>query len=228
MSPSGSATGRAPQLPAADRGVQDRRHRPRSRRRLDLQAGRRVPSRRRPAARSVGRAGVCHRPVHQELRSGVPGRSRHRGVRARHVSPREPLLALPDDRGRNLRRDGVGPARLLRLVDSEADQLERSGRDGRGDAHPEVAQQPVLEPVHDPVHGEFLAVRPGVLDDRRLADVDDLLDDVQLAQPVESTLVGKRGELLRVLLSDVHDMPEPVVDEPVPWPSSAARTPPQP
>ena len=37
--------------------------------------------------------------------------------------------------------------------------------------HAEIAQEPVLEPVDDPVDGEVLATRPGVLDDRGLADV---------------------------------------------------------
>jgi hypothetical protein len=59
--------------------------------------------------------------------------------------------------------------------------------------------------------------RPRVRHDRRPADVHHLRGDVQLAEPREALLVaGERGELRLVLLADVHHMPQPVVDEPVP------------
>ena len=54
-----------------------------------------------------------------------------------------------------------------------------------------LAEQPVVQPVHEPVDRDLLAPSPGVADDRRLADVLDLVDDVQLAQPVDPIGFGQ-------------------------------------
>ena len=56
----------------------------------------------------------------------------------------------------------------------------------------------------------------------------DLLHDVQLAEPVDPSLLGERVELVRVLLGDVSDVAEPVVDQPVPRAVQRGATPPQP
>ncbi len=65
------------------------------------------------------------------------------------------------------------PAPLVRLV---------SPRHGQ-----KVTHQSVLEPVHPAVHGQRLTAVPCVADDRRLADVGDLLDHVELAQAVDAS-----------------------------------------
>ena len=97
------------------------------------------------------------------------------------------------------------------------------------DAHAEVAEEPVLEPVDEAVHGEILATRPRVLDDRRLADVHHLLGDVQLAQPVQASLiVGERVELGGCFSPTSVTCLSQLSMSPCRDPSSAARTPPQP
>jgi hypothetical protein len=55
----------------------------------------------------------------------------------------------------------------------------------------EVAKEPVVEVVDEPVHRERLAARPRVSDDGGLADVRDLFDHVELAQTVETLMFGE-------------------------------------
>jgi len=81
-----------------------------------------------------------------------------------------------------------------------------------GNGEVQVPQQPVLEPVDPAVDRQFLATIPCVAGDRGLADVGNLLDDIQLAKPVGClgfTLDAR--QTLLVLLLHVLDMPEPVV-----------------
>ena len=54
-----------------------------------------------------------------------------------------------------------------------------------GGRHAQVAQLPVLQAVDPSVDRKRLAARPGLLDDRGLADVTRLLDDVQLAEAID-------------------------------------------
>src|SRR5438309_12096468 len=63
----------------------------------------------------------------------------------------------------------------------------------RGDAHAEMAEQPVLEPVNPAVDRERLAALPGVADDRRLTNVAHLLDHVQFAEDIDARLLAGRG-----------------------------------
>src|SRR5580700_2731159 len=51
-----------------------------------------------------------------------------------------------------------------------------------GDSRAQIAQQAVTETVNPTVHRQCLPSPPGIPHHRRLADVHDLLDDVQLAQ----------------------------------------------
>jgi len=46
----------------------------------------------------------------------------------------------------------------------------------------EIAEEAILQSVDPAVDGEILVPRPSVLDDGGLADVGDLLDDVELAE----------------------------------------------
>lgn len=47
-----------------------------------------------------------------------------------------------------------------------------------------VSQEPVLQSVNPAVHREFLIAFPRVARDRGVANIQDLLDDVQLAELV--------------------------------------------
>src|SRR4051812_31546661 len=51
-------------------------------------------------------------------------------------------------------------------------------------AHGEVAQEAVGDAVNPAMDAQLLAARPCLANDRGVADVDHLLDHVQLAQPV--------------------------------------------
>ena len=63
--------------------------------------------------------------------------------------------------------------------------------------------------------GELLAAGPDVPHDRRLADVDHLLDDVELAEAsVARRLVGERRQVLDAAVHDVLHVAQPVVDQP--------------
>jgi phage antirepressor YoqD-like protein len=53
-----------------------------------------------------------------------------------------------------------------------------------GTAHIQVVRQAVLQAVHPAVHGEFLAVFPGVLHDGGFADMQGLLNRVEFAETV--------------------------------------------
>ena len=87
-------------------------------RRLGLPPGRRVPPRRRTATGSLGTRRVPLRPgAGQGRRRRLPRRARHRVLRAHHLPPRKPLLALPGNRGDHVCGDGPRPACVLGLVD---------------------------------------------------------------------------------------------------------------
>ena len=60
---------------------------------------------------------------------------------------------------------------------------------GAGDAATQVAQSTVVQSVDPSVYRELLAARPRRLHDARPADVQHLLDHVQLTQPVTARLV---------------------------------------
>ncbi len=77
----------------------------------------------------------------------------------------------------------------------------------------EILEPAIMQAVNPAMHGEAAVARPGVLHDRRLADVARLFDDVQLAEPVECGFRRQRFQRMVVSLADVVDVSEPVVDE---------------
>jgi len=86
------------------------------------------------------------------------------------------------------------------------------GRDASADL--EIPQHAVGEPVDDAVDVQPLPAAPGLLHDRRPADVRDLLHDVEAAEQVCPILRGGRREQTRVLVGDILDVAQPVVDQP--------------
>ncbi len=69
-----------------------------------------------------------------------------------------------------------------------------------------------MQAVDPTVHRQFLAAFPGVERDGGLADVRDLLDDVQLAEPVCRLSPRRRHDGL-MLLPHVLDVAQPVVTQ---------------
>jgi hypothetical protein len=124
--------------------------------------------------------------------------------------------------------DLQGKRRLYARAPRRAAGVGRFERVGRVHGKAEVAQPAIAQGVNPPVDGQRLPPGPGILHHGRLADVPRLLDDVQLAEQVDARL-GVRG-LNRLAVQPPHvlDVAQPVVDEPEPAFSSAARTPPQP
>ena len=85
---------------------------------------------------------------------------------------------------------------------------------GRADVHAEITDEPIAEAVNPAVNREILPCRPRALDDGGLADIGDLLDDVELAKPVFAEVLGHDGgEFAVVFLMHILDVAEPVVDE---------------
>ena len=98
-------------------------------------------------------------------------------------------------------------------------------RDARADA----AQQPVVQAVNEAVHLDTLAAMPGSAHDGRVADVDDLLDDVQLARAARrAALVVGASESLAVLARISWIWRSQLSARPIERFVSAACTPPQP
>src|SRR5689334_3945690 len=84
---------------------------------------------------------------------------------------------------------------------------------GVGNADRKVTQQAVLHAVDESMHREWSTGRPGVLHDGRVADVSDLFDHVELAQPLPAPeIVANPIELMSISRIDVLDIPEPVVN----------------
>ncbi len=72
---------------------------------------------------------------------------------------------------------------------------------------------PVLKAVHPAVHDQFLATLPRVLHHRRPADVERLLDDIEIAQRIDSLGLGQRLEPGRMTVANVLDVADPVVGQ---------------
>lgn len=82
------------------------------------------------------------------------------------------------------------------------------------DGDVEIAQEAVFNAVDPTVDGEFLATLPRRVRNGGLADVDDLLDDIQFAEAVGALGVAAiTQEPGAVLLANVFDVPQPVVRE---------------
>lgn len=87
---------------------------------------------------------------------------------------------------------------------------------GQGaDARHEAVQDAVANTVDPAMHGEIRSTRPGVLHDRRVAHVVDLLDDIQLAQPIDERVTFEAIEPRGMETADVLDVSQPIVDQAV-------------
>jgi hypothetical protein len=85
---------------------------------------------------------------------------------------------------------------------------------GMRDGHAEVAQDAIPDPVDPAMHCEALLPLPCALDDGGLAHIHDLLDDVQLAQPLELLgVVLAGGERREMFVAHVLHMSQPVIDQ---------------
>src|SRR5258708_32351067 len=111
------------------------------------------------------------------------------------------------------------PALRLFAAMNEAGRRQRCRAYGLrllGPAHRgiEIVQPPVMNAVDQPVDGKRLAAPPRLLDDRGIAHIVDLLDDVELAQHVGMRrFVGFRRDHGLVLLAQRADAVEPIVDK---------------
>src|SRR5258708_7290896 len=54
-----------------------------------------------------------------------------------------------------------------------------------GDGNPEVVQVSVVNSIDQAMDGELVSAAPGLLNDRRAADIADLLDHVELTQNID-------------------------------------------
>lgn len=92
-----------------------------------------------------------------------------------------------------------------------------------------VPHQAVGERIDPAMHRNLLPALPRRLHDDVAGDVPDLLDDIQLAKPVEPRVwIGDRIELVLVLAGSLADRVHPVIDQPMMLAVDAAWTPPQP
>jgi hypothetical protein len=81
----------------------------------------------------------------------------------------------------------------------------------------EVAQQTIVQCVNPRVNDQLLASRPRVLNDRGLADVCGLIDDIQLAQSVDLRIdIAGVLDIGCVLGANVLHVPQPVLYQPEP------------
>src|SRR5688500_3397082 len=67
------------------------------------------------------------------------------------------------------------------------------------------------------MHGEFLAMLPGVAHDAGLADVEHLLDDVQFTESVHAfDFIVEGFQEDAVFVTDILDVTQPVIDKAMP------------
>ena len=86
---------------------------------------------------------------------------------------------------------------------------------GSWNGQTEVAQQTVIDGVDPSVNGDILRPVPSVLDYGCLANVDNLLNDVQLAEQIMALRrVAIARQSRRMLLLHVLHVAQPVVNQP--------------
>ena len=106
--------------------------------------------------------------------------------------------------------------------------MSRSGLAELRHRSPEVSHQAVGKPVGPAVHGQRLAALPGIPDDRRLADVGDLFDHIELAQAIDALRQLSHRRHARFVLGKARQLGENLQVGPeqvLPVPSSAFPTP---
>jgi hypothetical protein len=82
-----------------------------------------------------------------------------------------------------------------------------------GDADVGIMEETVADGIGPAVDGEFLAAVPGVANDGALADVDDLLDDVQFGEAIGAAILGNGVEMDGVLEPDILNVTQPIVGQ---------------
>ena len=82
--------------------------------------------------------------------------------------------------------------------------------DGNGN----VAQDPITNAINKAMHSQHLIALPDTLDDCGVANINDLLDDIQLTQSPKPVCVIATGvEQLGMFVAHILHMPQPVVDQ---------------
>lgn len=77
-----------------------------------------------------------------------------------------------------------------------------------------ILQQAVVNAINPAMHGQFLPACPGVLNNGRLTDVDNLLDHIQLAEFVASPrFIADQAQRRFVFLAHLLYVAQPVVDQ---------------
>ena len=80
--------------------------------------------------------------------------------------------------------------------------------------HVEIPYDAVGDTIDPPVNREILAAIPCRFDDGGLANVDDLLHDVQFTKARAFCFFAfQRGEVIPVLIFDVLNVAQPIVDQ---------------
>src|SRR5215210_2446341 len=111
---------------------------------------------------------------------------------------------------RNRRSRRCQPSRRLRCVSAERiEGVTVCGgnfcRTGYGEM--KIAEQTVTDPINPRMNGQLLAAIPSFANDGGVADIDRLLDGVQVAQAVGAQApIGDRIEKRGVLMSDILDV----------------------
>lgn len=82
----------------------------------------------------------------------------------------------------------------------------------RANGHPEIAYQSVMNTIYPAMHRQWLPPIPRILNDRRLTDIRNRLDNIQLTQTIIFHPWRKRiPEILFMLLMDILNMTQPVI-----------------
>ena len=78
--------------------------------------------------------------------------------------------------------------------------------------HIKVFQYPVLDTVYPAVDSQFLSGVPSILNDRGVAYIRNLLNDIELTQQIDLlSLIFKLIDLVLVIAVDILDILKPVV-----------------
>ncbi|RWX43572.1 hypothetical protein VT98_14302 [Candidatus Electrothrix communis] len=114
---------------------------------------------------------------------------------------------------------------LLRSIPEKAETILQSIGDffRLGYTDIQVSQNAVFNTVDPPVNGQFLSRFPGPLNNRCLADVHHLFNNVQFTKTIYFFLFAAQIiKLILVKALNILDVPEPVVNEPCSLSSQAA------
>ncbi len=83
-----------------------------------------------------------------------------------------------------------------------------------GNADIQISQQSVFEIVNPAMHCQLLSSLPCLLHDGRLADIRDLLNNIQLAEPLKTlSFFADSGQYCFVFLFHVLHVTQPVINQ---------------